>query len=77
MSAKLTWRPSKRGSSSVQRILKACSHSSVTRPRSSKGGAFNASNSSLSQPAPTPSTIRPPESTSIVAAILAVWTAPR
>ena len=53
--AETTWRPAKRGSSSVHSSLKACSHSSVTRPRSSNGGAPTASNSSFIQPAPTPS----------------------
>ena len=69
--------PSNTGSSSVHSILNACRYSSVTRPRWSNGGAPSASNSSRIQPAPTPSVIRPCESTSIVATSLAVSTAPR
>src|ERR1700751_5646166 len=46
-------------------------HSSVTAPRRSKSGVFSASNSSFSQPTPTPSVTRPPDSTSSDATIFA------
>ena len=52
----------------------ASRYSSVARPRSAKGGAPSASNSSFSQPTPQPTISRPLESTSIVASILAVST---
>ena len=65
------------GFSSVQSVLKASRYSPVTRPRASKSGAPMASNSSRSQPAPTPRSIRPPESTSMVATALAVNAAGR
>ena len=52
-------------------------YSSVTLPRSAKGGAPIASNSSFIQPAPMPRVTRPPDSTSIVASCLAASTAGR
>ena len=51
-------------------------YSSVTAPRSAKL-ADSASNSRSSQPAPTPSTTRPPDSTSVEARDLAVKTGSR
>jgi hypothetical protein len=54
--------------------LKIAIHSSVTAPRRSKAGLPSASNSSFSQPTPTPSVILPPDSTSSDATILAVST---
>ena len=52
-------------------------YSSVTAPRSSNGVVTTASNSVFSQPAPMPTTSRPPDSTSSVASILAASTAGR
>ena len=51
--------------------MNARMYSSVTAPLSSKEGRFRTSNSSRSQPAPTPSVTRPLESTSKVARALA------
>jgi hypothetical protein len=49
-------------------------YSSVTLPRSVKGGAWSVSNSSFIQPTPAPRIRRPPDITSSVASILAVTT---
>ena len=49
----------------------------MTAPRSAKGVVTTASNSDCSQPAPMPTVSRPPESTSMVASILAASTAGR
>src|SRR3970282_2121266 len=49
-------------------------YSSLTAPRGSKWGAPSAWNSSRSHPTPTPTVIRPWESTSIVASAFAVTT---
>ena len=57
-----------------QSCLKIVIHSSVTAPRALKAGLFSASNSSFSQPAPTPKVSRPPDSTSNEATIFAVST---
>src|SRR5512134_3325065 len=69
--------PSKRGLSSVHRVLNTRRYSSVSLPRSANGGAPMARNSSSIQPAPTPTVTRPCESTSSVASALAVNTGGR
>ena len=77
MPSKAANSPAMAGFSSVQSVLNASRYSPVTRPRASKSGAPMASNSSRSQPAPMPRSMRPPESTSMVATALAVNTAGR
>ena len=72
MSEKLTYLPSNLGSSLVQSSMKAWRYSSVTAPRSAKGGASRSSNSSSIQPTPAPRINRPLDSMSRVASILAV-----
>ena len=71
MSEKLTYSPSKLGSSEVHNSLNARMYSSVTAPRSSKGSQPTASNSSRHQPTPTPTISLPPDRTSRVARALA------
>ena len=71
MLEKLMYLPSKTGSSDVHSSMKARMYSSVTAPLSSNDGRSRASNSSLSQPAPTPRVTLPLDSTSSVARALA------
>src|SRR5262245_41491492 len=71
MSENLTKRPSNRGLSFVHSSRNAIRYSSVAVPRSANGGAPIATNSSSSQPAPTPTMSRPPDITSMVARIFA------
>jgi fermentation-respiration switch protein FrsA (DUF1100 family) len=56
---------------------KSLTYPGVAAPRSANGGAPIATNSSSSQPAPTPTMSRPPDITSMVASIFAVSTAGR
>ena len=74
MLLKEVYLPAKAGSLSVHSTRNASRYSSVTLPRSAKGVVTTASNSAFSQPAPMPTTRRPPESTSMVESILAAST---
>ena len=58
-SSNFTYFPSNFGYSAVQSSWQAAIHSSVTEPRSSKGAAPMASNSSRHQPTPMPRVRRP------------------
>ena len=72
MSEKLKYFPSYAGSSFVHSSLNTSICSDATAPRSLKGGAFKATNSSFIHPTPHPTLSLPSDNTSMDANTLAV-----